>query len=215
MPPTLETELVRITPAMAEQILAQNVELNRRLNNALVARYAADVVNGDWHEANAETIKIAPDGTLLDGQHRLSAVVESGRTVRFLVVRNVDPAALATVDTGKARSFADVLHMQGHQERTARGGRGQVCVARRARQHALLGARGLARPPRDDAAAAPGARGRGGGSARLPAVDPTRECARLRVRARERGTPTPRDAVARDGARGRGTQENRRGVAPA
>ncbi|GLC28271.1 hypothetical protein [Roseisolibacter agri] len=147
MPATLATELVRITPKMAEELLARNVELNRRLNRALVERYATDMQNGDWQEENGETIKIAPDGTLLDGQHRLSAVVESGRPVRFLVVRNVDPDALATVDAGKSRSFADVLHMRGQENarRVAAAAKyvwhyenGSMLSSGRAVSHALL-----------------------------------------------------------------------------
>lgn len=115
MAPTLSTEFVRVTPRVAEDILGRNVEHNRRINRALVERYALDMKNGDWSEENGETIKIGRDGTLLDGQHRLSAVVESGQTVRFLVVRNVEPDALSTVDAGKSRSFADVLHMRGQE----------------------------------------------------------------------------------------------------
>lgn len=113
MPAALQTEIVRVTPKLAEELLGRNVELNRRVNRALVERYATDMRNGDWSEENGETIKVGRDGTLLDGQHRLSAVVESGQAVRFLVVRNVDADALSTVDTGKSRSFGDVLHMRG------------------------------------------------------------------------------------------------------
>lgn len=116
MAPTLATEMVRVTPKLAEELLGQNVELNRRLNRTLVDRYATDMRNGDWNEDNGETLKLSRDGTLLDGQHRLSAVIESGRTMRFLLVRNVDTEALATVDTGKSRSFADVLHMAGQAD---------------------------------------------------------------------------------------------------
>jgi hypothetical protein len=147
MPATLEAELIRVTPKLAEELLTRNVDLNRRVNRALVERYATDMRNGDWSEENGETIKIAKDGTLLDGQHRLSAVVESGRTVRFLVVRNVEMDALATVDTGKSRSFADVLHMQGQDNarRVAAASKyvwhyenGSMLSSGRAVSHALL-----------------------------------------------------------------------------
>jgi hypothetical protein len=148
MPPTLTSEIVRITPKAAEELLGRNVELNRRINRALVERYAIDMKNGDWSEENGETIKIGRDGTLLDGQHRLSAVVESGQTVRFLVVRNVGQDALATVDTGKSRSFADVLHMHGqaNSRRVAAAAKyvwhyenGTMLRSGHAVSHALLG----------------------------------------------------------------------------
>ena len=38
---------------------------------------------------NGEPIQIAEDGTLLNGQHRLNAVIESGATVPMLVVRGL------------------------------------------------------------------------------------------------------------------------------
>lgn len=145
--PTMATEVIRITPKQAEELLGRNVELNRRVNTALVERYATDMRNGDWSEENGETIKIATDGTLLDGQHRLSAVVLSGRPVRFLVVKNIAPEALATVDTGKSRSFADVLHMSGQENarRVAAAAKyvwhyenGSMLSSGRAVSHALL-----------------------------------------------------------------------------
>jgi hypothetical protein len=147
MAPTLTTELVRVTPALAAELLGRNVALNRRVNRALVERYATDMTNGDWNEENGETIKIATDGTLLDGQHRLSAVVESGQTVRMLIVRNIHPDALSTVDTGKSRSFADVLHMRGQENarRVAAAAKyvwhyenGSILSSGRAVSHALL-----------------------------------------------------------------------------
>ena len=44
--------------------------------------------NGLW-ELNGAAIVIDEFGNLIDGQHRLSAVVESGTTQQFVVVRNV------------------------------------------------------------------------------------------------------------------------------
>jgi hypothetical protein len=74
---------------------------------------------GEW-EQNGQTIAVAGDGTVLDGQHRLWAVIESGVTIVFLIVYNVRKEAMATIDQGKSRTFADVLKIKGSKRsRTA------------------------------------------------------------------------------------------------
>ena len=61
----------------------------------------------------AEAIKFDWNGRLIDGQHRLLAVVASGSHVRFLVVRGLAPDAQRYLDTGSKRSAADALRMAG------------------------------------------------------------------------------------------------------
>lgn len=100
-----------ITPAKAHTLLGGNIG-NRRLNAAAMSALARDMRSGDWSD-NGETIKVTADGVLVDGQHRLAAVIESGCTVRMLVVRGVTREAQATIDGGRKRRFADVLHMRG------------------------------------------------------------------------------------------------------
>lgn len=103
-------ELVEITPTVAEQMLGRNGH-NRNLRARVVASYVADMTEGRWTE-NGETIKVGVDGTLIDGQHRLHAIVESGTTHRMMVISNLPLAAQETIDTGSRRSFADVLKLR-------------------------------------------------------------------------------------------------------
>lgn len=100
-----------ITPEMAQAILTQN-DHNRSTSKNRVYVFAEAMSQGEW-VLNGETIKLNGDGTLLDGQHRLLAVVKSGTEQRFLVVRGLPMAAQETVDTGRARKFADVLRIRG------------------------------------------------------------------------------------------------------
>ena len=76
------------------------------------------MTNGQWH-FDGQTIKIASDGTLLDGQHRLQAIVQTGLTLDFFVARNIAKAAQHTMDTGKKRSLADALSIAGEKYATA------------------------------------------------------------------------------------------------
>jgi hypothetical protein len=73
---------------------------------------------GEW-ELNGESIKVAEDGSLLDGQHRLHAVVESGKSIQVLVVRNLPAGAQDTVDTGRRRRLADILMVEGYTDASA------------------------------------------------------------------------------------------------
>lgn len=104
-------EIVTITPAVAAEWLAANTH-NRNLRDRSVNAYARDIENGDW-ELNGESIKRATDGTLLDGQHRLAAVVKANKAIKALVVSGLPVAAQSTMDTGIGRKFADQLGFAG------------------------------------------------------------------------------------------------------
>lgn len=106
-------ELIEITPEQAHTWLGFNTH-NRSLRQRSVLAYAADMAAGNWRW-NGEAIKFAENGTLLDGQHRLAAIAESGATVRMLVVRGLEGRAQETVDGGVKRTFGDVLHLRGEK----------------------------------------------------------------------------------------------------
>ena len=105
----MKTEVISITPEMAKEMLSKN-NTNRRIRNRRVSLYADQMKKGNWH-LTGQTITIAKDGTLLDGQHRLSAIIEAGVPVEFLVVSDIDPAP--TYDCGLPRSMTDRLYLSG------------------------------------------------------------------------------------------------------
>lgn len=100
-------DLMLVTPEMAEQWLTKNVG-NRRIRKAILNRYSRDLAAGRWRE-NGSSIVIAKNGNLLDGQHRLSAIVQTGCAAYTLVVQNVDPIAQPTIDDGAKRTTSDRL----------------------------------------------------------------------------------------------------------
>lgn len=109
-------ELVKVTPDLAHDWLGYNTH-NRKLRERVVNAYAADMAAGDW-QWNGESVKFAHDGTLLDGQHRLAAVIAAGAEVSMLVVRGLPKEAQDTVDGGAKRKFADVLQLRGESQYT-------------------------------------------------------------------------------------------------
>lgn len=110
--PSMTVGIEIITPEQAQDILSKNTN-NRRMSVPTVEYYRRQISNKQW-PSNGETIKIAVDGTLLDGQHRLTAVSQSGTPVEMLVVRGLPKEAIPTIDTGKVRSPGDHLRVQGY-----------------------------------------------------------------------------------------------------
>jgi hypothetical protein len=102
-----------ITPDYAEELLRGNFD-NRKVQERVVQRYARDITSGDW-KVNGDSIRIAKTGQVLDGQHRLLAVIKAKRPITSLVVRNLDADVQATIDTGKPRRLTDVLAMRGEK----------------------------------------------------------------------------------------------------
>ncbi len=97
-----------ISPAYANELLEKNTT-NRKPNKDFVFRYANDMKENRWNEGTADTIKIANDGTIIDGQHRLMAVVMSKKPIYFLVAKGVEKSVMSVIDTGKSRNATDVF----------------------------------------------------------------------------------------------------------
>ncbi len=106
-PKAISLKLERITPSKAKQWLATNKE-NRPLRSSRVAALAESMRQGEW-KVNSDTIKFNGDEGLVDGQHRLGAVVESGVTIQSYVARGLDPDVFDTLDQGLRRTISDIL----------------------------------------------------------------------------------------------------------
>ena len=87
-----------ITPAMAQEWAGLNTR-NRPVRYTKVAQFARDMTAGKWM-LNGETIKIASDGTILDGQHRLYACIQAEVPFETVVIRGLPMEAQDTIDTG-------------------------------------------------------------------------------------------------------------------
>jgi len=96
-----------VTPDMASAWLATS-RGNRRLRKAWVEELARAMRAGQFAETH-QAIAFDEDSALVDGHHRLSAVVESGCTVRMLVVSGVAREAYSAIDSGIGRTVADRL----------------------------------------------------------------------------------------------------------
>ena len=110
---SIKTEVVTITPRLARKLLEQNTN-NRDISPGNLAKIKLIMERGEW-ELNGEAIKIAKNGRILDGQHRLMAAVETATTFSTLIVYGLDDETQETMDSGKSRTIANVLTLRGYK----------------------------------------------------------------------------------------------------
>ena len=100
-----------ITPEVAEEMLTHNTNNYRLISKQIVDRYVDEIQGNAWEE-NGDTIVFNTDGVLLNGQHRLTAVVKAKRPIVSLVVRGLPDSQI--FDIGRKRSTRVVLLSEGH-----------------------------------------------------------------------------------------------------
>lgn len=102
-----------ISPDIAQAWLARNIEHNRAVSLTTVEMYARDMKNGRWHPEVAHAIAFSSDGSLVEGQHRLSACMRSNVELLSTVQVGVPQQAFLAMDAGRKRYPADHLRMKG------------------------------------------------------------------------------------------------------
>ena len=107
----ISIEVEDITPAVAATYLQKN-RANRKLVENRVLFYMNQMLAGQW-KLTGDTIKFN-GSALIDGQHRLQAIVRSGITVRCVVIRNLARDVFDVLDTGRSRQAGDVLSGYGY-----------------------------------------------------------------------------------------------------
>jgi hypothetical protein len=109
---SISTDIVLVTKSMAQEWLNNFNTNNRKATRHIVDKYADQMSRGQW-VVNGDTICFDITGTLIDGQHRLLAVIKSEVPLRTTVVRNLPLDAFATIDDGSLRSAGDVIQRAG------------------------------------------------------------------------------------------------------
>jgi|694.fasta_scaffold64964_5 hypothetical protein len=101
------TQIEVITPRIARSYLELNHN-NRPLRKSHIKSLAFDMVNGDW-QVTHQGIAFDTNGTLIDGQHRLHAIIEAGVPIKMLVTTGCSASSFAILDRGANRSPSDIL----------------------------------------------------------------------------------------------------------
>lgn len=100
-----------IEPSMAAVMLERNSR-NRRVRANRVTKYSSAIGSGRWR-LTGQPIIFSSAGKLLDGQHRLMACVETGKSFISDIRFGINPASFVSMDIGDKRSAADVLGIAG------------------------------------------------------------------------------------------------------
>jgi hypothetical protein len=103
-----------ITEVMAKKMLKEKRD-NRNIAQNYVRRLADSMERGEW-VLNSVPIILDKKGKVIDGQHRLSAILLYKKPVKMAVAYDVDKNAYKTIDIGRRRSPGDMLSMQGEKD---------------------------------------------------------------------------------------------------
>lgn len=115
--PKLTLSIESITPEIARDMIektngileSMHIE-NRKTSASLIRRYAGAYRRGEWEIA--DPIMVSDLGAVIEGQHRLLAVIDSGLTISFVVIKGYSHNSTLTVlGSGKTRTTADVFSM--------------------------------------------------------------------------------------------------------
>lgn len=104
------TKVEMITPEKAKSILEKNT-INRKLDQRRVSFYSEQMLKGNWVLTH-EGIALDKFGRLIDGQHRLSGIVESNVAQNMLVTYNMSEDVITKINKGKSRSITDDFNIK-------------------------------------------------------------------------------------------------------
>lgn len=104
----MNIEIVDITPDYAKELLKLNTN-NRPVRGGHVKFLSAIMTRGEF-QFNGDAIRISESNVILDGQHRLLAIIKSGITLKVVVIRGLQNSAFKTIDVdGMKRTSGQVL----------------------------------------------------------------------------------------------------------
>ena len=103
----MKTAIETITPAIAKAYLLSNNN-NRPLRQNHIRLLASDIKNGDW-QITHQGIAFDSTGRLIDGQHRLHAIIQAGVAIQILVTRGCSSSSFSILDRGANRTPSDII----------------------------------------------------------------------------------------------------------
>ena len=108
----VDLSLQWIGPQEAQDLLQAN-NCNRSVRKNAVEQYAAEMEHGQWH-LGCDAIGFDETGTLINGQHRLYAIIKSEKTFPFVVARGLPKKSRDSLDVGKKRQLHERITIAGY-----------------------------------------------------------------------------------------------------
>lgn len=103
-----------VSPDKAARWLEQAAD-NRSISGGHVDRIGRALTDREWRVSN-QGIGLDYAGRVIDGQHRLKAIVGTGVAAYMVVVRGLDPDAIRAIDDTRKRTFSDDLRIERHEQ---------------------------------------------------------------------------------------------------
>lgn len=103
----LSAAVMDVSPKIAKAWLDNRPEEQRSISYKQVQGMVADIQAGAWRLTH-QGVALDEEDRPIDGQHRLTAVAESGQTVTMLVIRSSSAKVEDPIDRGRPRSVAFV-----------------------------------------------------------------------------------------------------------
>ena len=110
IPPTATSKWEYITPDIAQKFL-EVMGPNQKVSQKHVDYLVSAMKTGEWIEGAGDPIQFNEQGEFINGQHRMWAIIESGMSFYFNVMRGLPIAAMGTIDTGRSRSLKAFLEI--------------------------------------------------------------------------------------------------------
>lgn len=99
---------MEVTPEIAMEMLSNN-PINRRIKPGRINTLVHEIQSGQW-TPSPTPISFSSSGRLLDGQHRLNAIVRAGRPLVMAIAYDVPEDTV--FDKGLERESGDALYMR-------------------------------------------------------------------------------------------------------
>jgi len=109
----LHAFFAEVTSLQAKFWLENHNHVNRKKRIGTIEKYIRDRGNNLWLTTH-EAVAFDWNGELVDGQHRLEMISQSGQSIKTLIVLGLDPEVRMVVDTGIPRHPHDVLKLLGY-----------------------------------------------------------------------------------------------------
>jgi len=103
----MKTEVKIVTPELAQQWLSNKKE-NRKLRPSFIQFLASEIKRGDF-QLTHQGIAFDENKKLIDGQHRLEAILLANQPVEMMVTYNMPSYRFPILDMGIIRTASDIL----------------------------------------------------------------------------------------------------------
>jgi len=126
---------VLVGPKQARELIARNHGSQRALSQRKVREWAGQMRRGEWRY-NGDSVRYTKSGWMVDGQHRLNAVILADVEIVMHVVEGLDDDVFAKIDVGMVRTPGHILQMAGYSCGTQLGAT-IACLSRLENAHVL------------------------------------------------------------------------------